>query len=69
MTQRIVKEFFMLIPKSMTLPKFCEAHGLNQNTVRSWRRTTNPISPQVAILDDVLHKIGYRLTIEKKDTP
>ena len=35
MTHRIVKEFFMLIPKSMTLPKFCEARGLNQNTVRT----------------------------------
>jgi hypothetical protein len=65
---RLVKQFYSLLPQDTTLPKFCEYHGLNVNTVRSWRRKANPISPQVEVFDDILNRMGYRLTIEKKET-
>lgn len=63
---RLVKEFYSLIPQDMTLPQFCEYHGLNQNTVRAWRRKSNPVSPQVEVFDSMLQKMGYRLVIERK---
>ena len=63
---RLVKEFYSLIPQEMTLPKFYEYHGLNQNTVRAWRRKSNPVSPQVEVFDAILQKMGYRLVIERK---
>jgi len=65
---RIVKDFYALIPKDKSIAEFSRYHGLNENTVRTWRRKANPVSPQVAVLDDILNKMGYRLIIERKDS-
>lgn len=63
---RLVKDFYALIPKDKSLAEFCRYHGLNENTVRAWRRKANAISPTVTVMDDVLNKLGYRLVIQKK---
>jgi len=65
---RLVKEFYELLPKDISLAKFCAYHGINENTARTWRRKANPVSPALTVFDDILQKMGCRLIIEKKET-